>query len=82
MTTTINVTIIGDKTQFKSKNAIVRVKQDIKENPSIVLDSSKYLNDGFILIMENNNNNVTLNIKSKIEVEENKMNDEKEKKKL
>ena len=82
MTTTINVTIIGDKTQFKSKNAIVRVKQDIKENPSIVLDSSKYLNDGFILIMENNNNNVNLNIKSKIELEENKMNDEKDKKKL
>uniref|UniRef100_A0A6C0J867 Uncharacterized protein n=1 Tax=viral metagenome TaxID=1070528 RepID=A0A6C0J867_9ZZZZ len=59
---------INDKTNFKSKNAIVRFKDDIKQKVLIDdinnVDPSKYLNDGFQVTIDYNkkDNTVKVNI--------------------
>jgi len=50
----MNVHVLGDKTEFLSKNSVIRLKSDIKEKKTI--DYSKYLKDGFNFKIEIINN--------------------------
>ena len=56
----MSVNIIGDRTVFLSKTAILRLKSDVKENKAI--DSSKYLKAGYSFKIENNNNIINATI--------------------
>jgi len=56
----MSVNIIGDKTNFVSKNAIIRLKTDIKNN--MMIESSKYMKEGysFTITVTNNDTNITI----------------------
>jgi hypothetical protein len=58
----MNIHILGDRTAFLSKNAIVRLKNDVKVNPLVQLDEKKYLQDGFGFKIDTLENNVHVNI--------------------
>jgi hypothetical protein len=77
----MNVIINGDKTQFISKNAICRLKKDLKENMKIEKnDYIKYLNKDYTFTFEYNTSNITVNIIDQVKFdEENKKKDEEKK---
>lgn len=55
----MSVTIIGDKAIFLSKNAIIRLKKDVKEIEHNMIDCKKYIKDGFYLkydVLDGNTN--------------------------
>ena len=56
----MSVNIFGNRDVFLSKTAILRLKTDIKEKKTI--DPAKYLKEGFIFKIENNNNDTNVNL--------------------
>ncbi len=57
----MNVFIEGDRTQFLSKSAVDRFKKDVRETKPDLIDSSKYLKEGYIFnIVINENINVKI----------------------
>ena len=54
----MSVNIIGDRTQFLSKTAILRLKTDIKENK--LIEPSKYLKEGYIFKINTHISNKTM----------------------
>ena len=77
-----SVHINGDRTHFVSKNAIVRFKRDIKNlKENDVLDSSKYLKNGYTYKCNINNNDYNIEI-IKNDIEEVKDNKEDKRKEL
>ena len=58
----MNVFIEGDRTQFLSKSAVDRFKKDVKETKPDLIDSSKYLKEGYIFNIVQTENNITAKI--------------------
>jgi hypothetical protein len=71
----MNIHILGDKSAFLSKNAIIRLKTDIKEKK--VIDNKKYLKEDFELKIETVGEDYHVHIIPAI-----KKNEEEEKKRL
>ena len=63
----MSVNIFGNRDVFLSKTAILRLKTDIKEKKSI--DPAKYLKEGFVFKIENNNNDTNVYIKESVIIE-------------
>lgn len=58
-----SVIINGDKTQFKSKNAINRFKKDLKNsNLKVELNHRDYFNEGYFYNMEKKGNDLNVSI--------------------
>ena len=64
----MNVFIEGDRTQFLSKSAVDRFKKDVKETKPDLIDSSKYLKEGYIFNIVQTENNITAKICNQEEV--------------
>ncbi len=64
----MNVFIEGDRTQFVSKSAVDRFKKDVKETKPDLIDSSKYLKEGYIFNIVQTENNITAKICNQEEV--------------
>ena len=56
----MSVNIFGNRDVFLSKTAVLRLKTDIKEKKTI--DPAKYLKEGFVFKIENNNNDTNVYI--------------------
>jgi hypothetical protein len=67
----MSVNIIGDKSNFLSKNAITRLKKDIKETDINKIDSSKYLKSGFTFKIDMVNNDINVTISKQINTNRN-----------
>ena len=73
----MSLNIVGDKNNFVSKNAIVRLKNDIKNIAYTDIEDDKYLNPGFKFSFDNNfnlntsNNNVNIITKEDLTQENN-----------
>lgn len=63
----MSVNIFGNRDVFLSKTAILRLKTDIKEKKTI--DPAKYLKEGFVFKIENNNNDTNVYIKESVIIE-------------
>ena len=63
----MSVNIIGNRDVFLSKGAILRLKADIKENKQI--DPKKYIKDGYIFNIEQNEGKYNVYIKEHVLVE-------------
>ncbi len=64
----MNVFIEGDRTQFVSKAAVDRFKKDVKETKPDLIDSSKYLKEGYIFNIVQTAENITAKICNQEEV--------------
>jgi hypothetical protein len=64
----MNVFIEGDRTQFLSKSAVDRFKKDVKETKPDLIDSSKYLKEGYIFNIVQTENNITAKICNQEEI--------------
>jgi hypothetical protein len=73
----MNVIILGDKEQLLSKNAVVRLKGDIKILEQNKLEPSKYLKDGYGFTFEVKDNTTTITIVEKAVLEQSKLLEEK-----
>ena len=65
MSQIINVHINGDKSKFKSKNSIQRLKKFLKKNfnDSYTIDNSSYFLEGYESELRKEDNNIFVNIK-------------------
>lgn len=66
----MNVHILGDKTVFLSKNAITRLKNDVKANVNGTFDEKKYLQDGFSLTIKIEEHDTFVSVISKTQLVE------------
>lgn len=64
----MNVFIEGDRSFFLSKTAIDRFKKDARETKADLIDSSKYLKEGYVFVITTNENNITAKITNKDEL--------------
>jgi hypothetical protein len=64
----MNVFIEGDRTQFLSKSAVDRFKKDVKETKPDLIDSSKYLKEGYIFNIVQTETNITAKISNQEEL--------------
>ena len=60
----MSVNIIGDKSVFLSKNAITRLKKDVKENSNV--EFTKYLKEGYMFEIENMEGNFNVKISAQV----------------
>jgi hypothetical protein len=64
----MNVLIEGDRTLFVSKSAVDRFKKDVRETKPDLIDSSKYLKEGYIFNITTNENNINVKICNETEI--------------
>ena len=65
----MNIHIIGDKTEFLSKNAVIRLKQDLKDKKPI--DFTKYLKKEYCFKFDTTDTETHVHIISLVQLEEN-----------
>jgi hypothetical protein len=58
----MNVFIEGDRTLFLSKSAVDRFKKDARENKPDMIDSTKYLKEGYVFNIVADDKNITAKI--------------------
>ena len=57
----MSVNIIGDKSLFLSKNAIIRLKKDVKED-HMILESKKYLKSGYVFKIDKLDDDINITL--------------------
>jgi hypothetical protein len=67
---TVSVNIIG-KEYFQSKNAIYRLKSDLKSGINVIKEYTKYLKDGYMLSIHKDDNDINGIIIKVLNIEEN-----------
>ena len=58
----MNVLIEGDRSLFLSKTAVDRFKKDVRETKPDMIDSKKYLKEGYIFNITTTDNNINVKI--------------------
>jgi hypothetical protein len=64
----MNVFIEGDRSVFLSKTAVERFKKEVRDTKPDMIDSKKYLKDGYIFNITTTGNNITAKICNEEEV--------------
>jgi hypothetical protein len=64
----MNVLIEGDRSLFLSKTAIDRFKKDVRETKPDMIDSKKYLKEGYIFNITTSENNINVKICNEEEI--------------
>lgn len=67
---TVSINIIG-KEYFQSKNAIYRLKTDLKSGTNVIKEYSKYLKEGYMFTIHKDENDINSIILKVVNIEEN-----------